>query len=144
MIKSLNILSIGNSFSQDAVTKLHDIALSGCVAINITNLYIGGCSLEMHWENIINDADAYAYELNGADTNKRISIKNALIEKPWDYVTLQQVSYLSINYTTYMPYIRNLSDYIKTYAPRGVSKDELMVLQRSAHSAVSTRSAKTK
>ena len=113
----LNILSIGNSFSQDAAAKLHDIALSCGVTINITNLYIGGCSLEMHWENIIKDADAYAYELNGQDINKKISIKNALIEKPWDYLTLQQLSSLSINYTTYFPFLKKLSDYVKAYAP---------------------------
>ncbi len=44
----MNILAIGNSFSQDATRYLYDIALSDNVNIKVVNLYIGGCSLELH------------------------------------------------------------------------------------------------
>ena len=41
----MNILSIGNSFSQDAQQYLHRIAAADSVALNTFNLMIGGCSL---------------------------------------------------------------------------------------------------
>lgn len=47
-----------------------------------------------------------------------VSIKDALTSDKWDYVTLQQVSHQSINYETYQPYLTNLSNYVKQYAPQ--------------------------
>ncbi|MGN1128615.1 MAG: DUF4886 domain-containing protein, partial [Candidatus Flemingiibacterium sp.] len=44
----LKVLSIGNSFSQDAQRWLHDIAAADGVELLAKNLYIGGCSLERH------------------------------------------------------------------------------------------------
>ena len=41
----MNILSIGNSFSQDAQRYLHDIAKADGVVLSAFNLYIGGCPL---------------------------------------------------------------------------------------------------
>ena len=114
----MNILAIGNSFSQDATRYLHDIAQADKLDLKVVNLYIGGCSLETHWNNVLNNSSSYSYELNGKPTEKMISIKDALISDKWDYVTLQQVSHKSINYTTYQPYLTNLSDYIKQHAPQ--------------------------
>lgn len=113
----MNILAIGNSFSQDATRYLHDIALTDGIDLEVVNLYIGGCSLETHWNNAINDLRAYVYELNGVPTKKLVSIKEALESNKWDYITLQQVSHLSIDYRTYQPYLYNLSDYVKKFAP---------------------------
>lgn len=44
----MKILAIGNSFSQDATRYLQDIAASAGENLFVRNLYIGGCSLEMH------------------------------------------------------------------------------------------------
>lgn len=47
---SLKILAIGNSFSEDAVEYAWDIANSlGIQNVMIGHLYIGGCSLDMHY-----------------------------------------------------------------------------------------------
>ena len=54
----IKILSIGNSFSQDATRYLEEIA-QGQIFSWIC--YIGGCSLETHWNNIAADAPLYAY-----------------------------------------------------------------------------------
>ena len=51
----MRILSIGNSFSQDAHKWLHELAQDNDVDLETVNLYIGGCSLKMHWENIQNN-----------------------------------------------------------------------------------------
>ena len=53
------ILAIGNSFSQDATHYLHQIAEADGVETKVVNLYIGGCSLERHWQNIVTGAADY-------------------------------------------------------------------------------------
>ena len=54
----MKILAIGNSFSQDATRYLQDIAASAGENLFVRNLYIGGCSLEMHAKNITENAPA--------------------------------------------------------------------------------------
>ena len=58
----MKILAIGNSFSQDATRYLQEIAASAGEELFVRNLYIGGCSLEMHANNIKANAPAYDYE----------------------------------------------------------------------------------
>ncbi len=83
----------------------------------VVNLFIPGCSLYTHDENIKNDNKNYSYELNGKSTERMISVKEALIEENWDAVTMQQASHDSGIEETYFPYITDLSEYIKKYAP---------------------------
>ena len=64
-MNDFNILAIGNSFSTDSTHYIHQIAEAGGVEVKVVNLYIGGCPLERHWQNIQADAAAYRYELNG-------------------------------------------------------------------------------
>lgn len=49
---AIHVLSIGNSFSQDAQRYLHDLAESKGVDLETVNLMIGGCSLERHFRNL--------------------------------------------------------------------------------------------
>lgn len=111
------ILAIGNSFSQDATAYLHQIAKTEQASLEVVNLFVGGCSLEQHWKNVQTNQKAYSYELNGGVTGKFVSIQEALTEGNWDYVTLQQVSYLSMDEHTYQPYLKNLSEVVQKYAP---------------------------
>ena len=113
----MNILDIGNSFSQDATTYLHDIAEADGYDLTVVNLYIGGCSLQRHWENIENDSHIYDYELNGRAIRGEVSIYKTLQERRWDYIALQQVSGKSGIKDSYYPYIDLIADYIKKHAP---------------------------
>ena len=61
----MQLLAIGNSFSSDATRYLHGIARAGGVPLQVTNLYIGGCSLERHFRNMHSDARAYDLQCNG-------------------------------------------------------------------------------
>ena len=114
----MRILAIGNSFSQDAMRYLHDIAASECMDMKCVNLMIGGCSLSRHYKNMNNDAAAYGFEFNGQDTGISVSIRQALQSDEWDVVTLQQVSHQAPNYDTYHPYLRRLADYVQYHAPK--------------------------
>jgi hypothetical protein len=114
----MKILAIGNSFSQDATRYLHQIAKMDGQDLKVINLYIGGCSLKIHYINCIDNNKNYEIEFNGVNTGFRTSIKDAIISDDWDVITLQQASYQSISYETYQPYLNHLIAYIKRYAPK--------------------------
>jgi len=77
----MNILSIGNSFSQDAQRYLHRIARADGVDLYTCNLYIGGCPLSRHYQNMLADSRAYELEVNGERTGFFVSIKEALLNR---------------------------------------------------------------
>ena len=104
----MKILSVGNSFSQDAHSFLHRLGNSNGFNIQTANLYIGGCSLETHWNNVCENKSDYSFELNGNEGSRMISIREALELHNWDIITVQQVSHLSGIAETYISYIQNL------------------------------------
>ncbi len=109
----MNVLCIGNSFSQDATRYLHQISDE---ELYVRNLYIGGCSLETHYNNIIEDKADYEYQKNGRML-RMISVKEALGKKKWDVVSVQQVSHYSGMAETYEPYLPYILGYIKGACP---------------------------
>lgn len=114
----MKILSIGNSFSEDAQRYLAKIAKSDNYAMKTVNLMIGGCSLRTHYINALENNKAYDLQFGGTSTGFRVSIKEALINDEWDVVTLQQVSYLSPKFDTYEPYLSYMVEYVKKYCPK--------------------------
>ena len=114
----MNILSIGNSFSQDAQRYLHGIAKSDGYVLNAFNLYIGGCPLSLHYRNMISEERAYLLEMNGESTGFKVSLKEALLNRDWDVVTVQQASRMSTNYETYQPYLNEIVAFVKQCVPK--------------------------
>lgn len=114
----MNVLAIGNSFSQDATRYLHQIARADGTELNVCNLHIGGCPLDRHFRNMHSEAKAYFLEFNGQQTKFMVSLKEALLSRSWDIVTLQQSSPISFLKETYFPYITALADYIKQLCPK--------------------------
>ena len=115
---AINVLSIGNSFSQDAQKYLHYLAKSEGVDIQNANLYIGGCPLDKHFRNMMGDKKDYDLEINGNPTGFKMTISEALLARNWDYITLQQASNFSFKYETYTPYINELAEYIRELCPK--------------------------
>ena len=114
----MKILSIGNSFSQDAQRYIHRISAINEIPIKTVNLYIGGCSLRTHYFNMLENNKKYLFEFNGEGTGIYISIKEALMSDEWDIVTFQQASGYSYKWESYEPYLTELSAYVKKYAPQ--------------------------
>ena len=115
---TVRILAIGNSFSQDAVEQyLFELAEAADIPVVIGNMYIGGCSLERHVNNIREDKDAYAYRKivsHGIKNETRnMSLSRALADEEWDYVSFQQASSLSGIYDTYEKSLPELFSYVK-------------------------------
>jgi hypothetical protein len=113
----MKILSIGNSFSQDAQRYLHRLAKHEGVDMKTVNLYIGGCPLRTHYLNILDDTVAYEFQFNGQPTGLKVSIRQALRSDSWDYVTIQQASHDSARFATYEPYLETVAAYVKKYCP---------------------------
>ncbi len=132
----MNILSIGNSFSVDAQAHIPGMAKAGGDDIYLGNLYIGGCSLETHMNNVSSDAPAYQYFVNN-DYFGYSSIKTALSDRNWDYITVQQASHFSGIRDTYYPYIIDLADYARTVA----NGAEVVVFQTWAYEFDSAHAA---
>ena len=133
----MKILSIGNSFSQDAQRYLHRLALKEGVNMKTVNLYIGGCPLRTHYLNILDDKEAYDFQFNGESTGLKVSIRKVLASEDWDYVTLQQASRNSPSFSTYTPYIEEVADYVRMYCP----KAKLLIHQTWAYETGSVRLA---
>ena len=130
----MKILAIGNSFSEDAMYYLKDIAGADEVEVKVVNLYIGGCSLERHWENIRTGAKEYQYQLNGRPQDRMVSVKEALDEEEWDYIVTQQASHDSGWQDTYEPFLHQIVRYLKEEKPQA----EILLLETWAYEVDST------
>ena len=140
--KTVRILAIGNSFSQDAVEQyLHELAEAEGISTIIGNMFIGGCSLERHVKNARDNAPAYAYRKIGPAGKKRekgkMSLETVLADEDWDYVSLQQASPFSGMYETYEASLPELIEYVKARLPK---KTKLMLHQTWAYASTSRHS----
>ena len=97
--ESLKILAIGNSFSDDSLQYVYQIAENlGYENIKLGNLFIAGCTLETHLSNAQNDSASYTYRTNTDGTwsdNNSYKMSTAIQSEDWDYITFQQGSPVS-------------------------------------------------
>ncbi len=152
--KPLRILTVGNSFANDATAYLPAMAKASGRNLVLLRANLGGCSLERHVHHL------QAFEANSTDPEGRpyraglvrssgdtsppalgaggndtaepprfISLKEALESERWDFVTIQQVSTESFKSGSFEPYAGILIGYIHKYAPSA----EILVHQTWAY-----------
>ncbi len=141
----LKVLMIGNSFSVCNIRQMPQIAGSMRLKLNIASLYIGGCSLERHWTNVVKGAadktftpylvtwnysslkdqskvpffNILSTRLNHRKHNEYYAnVPEMLAADDWDIVTIQQASHFSWDLKTYHPFGDNLITEIRRRAPR--------------------------
>ena len=94
--KTLKVLALGNSFTNDGMTHLWDVCKSaGVETVIVANLYRGSCTLDRHWGNIKNSTAAYTYYKNTDgkwNTTDEYKVRDALLQEDWDYIVLHQTS----------------------------------------------------
>ena len=112
----MDVLAIGNSFSQDAMRYLSQIARAQGEQLTAINLYIGGCPLDKHFRHMHSGAP-YSLQCNGTDTGFLVSMDEALLSRPWDVITIQQASHFSGKKESYTPYIYELVKHIRALCP---------------------------
>lgn len=124
--KTVRLVTVGNSFSQDATRYLNDLVKAKGHTLIHRPLAIGGASMEVHWDK------AMLHEKDRDDPKGlygKSSLRQVLESERWDFVTIQQASIKSHNIATYRPFAHQLRDYIKKAAP----KAELLVHQTWAY-----------
>lgn len=125
--KHVRVLTVGNSFTQNATRYLDEIVEAAGHKLTHKMLSIGGSSLELHAKK------ALAFEADRSDAQAKYSngesLQEALQSGPWDFVTIQQVSIKSHDINTYRPYANQLADIVHRYAPEA----ELLVHQTWAY-----------
>ena len=118
--RSLKILAIGNSFSVDAMKNyLYDVLKSADYdQVILGNLYVGGCSIDTHWNYISSNSGSYEYHKND-DNGKWVTTygakaMDALQDENWDIITVQQVSSNSGQPETFGN-LQNLVNWVNQY-----------------------------
>lgn len=92
-MKTLSILSIGNSFSADTMEFLAPIALrAGYERVFMCNLYIGGCSVRKHLHNAQNGIAYPCFTDDGTGWTQTDSadIAQTVESRDWDVINIQQ------------------------------------------------------
>jgi hypothetical protein len=113
--RTVRLLTVGNSFSQNATKYLDKIVEADGNVLIHHRCVIGGSGPDQHL------AKAAAHEKDPKDkaglygTGK--SLKEELAAEKWDVITIQQASIKSHNAATYRPGMKDLYDYIKKHAP---------------------------
>ena len=125
----IRVLCIGNSFSWDAVEQeLVPLCDAENVQVEIHNLYYGGCSLQQHAGFLLKDTAAYSHRVctnnrssirhrQSRDMRGNISLKDALRDGKFDYISFQQASHDSGIRSTYEPWLSLLIDSVRAYQP---------------------------
>lgn len=90
----MNILCVGNSFSVDVATYVHQIAEVAGKDINIVVLYIPGCPINKQWQRYQDQYPEYELYVNGGRNPVMTCSFNEGFNycKEWDYITFQQRS----------------------------------------------------
>ena len=111
MPKTFKVLFIGNSYSENTAALMPNMAkIFGFKKIEICYLYKGGCSLDEHWNNMKQQSPEYKYcrvqpaikTLNKIKIlSEKISIQDAVKDKKWDWIVLQQTSRTSGKASSY-------------------------------------------
>ncbi|MBA4190668.1 MAG: DUF4886 domain-containing protein [Planctomycetaceae bacterium] len=113
--KTVRLLTVGNSFSQNATKYLDKIVEADGNTLIHHRCVIGGSGPEQHL------AKAALHEKDTKDkaglygTSK--SLKQELVAEKWDVITIQQASIRSHDVANYRPAAKELYDYIKKHAP---------------------------
>lgn len=112
--KHVRILTVGNSFTQNATRYLAALVEAAGHRLTHQMLSIGGSPLELH------AGKALAFELSPGDANAKYSngksLQEVLLMQPWDFVTIQQASIKSHDISTYRPYAEQLAEIIHRHA----------------------------
>ncbi len=136
--KIVRVLAVGNSFALNTCRFINDLNKDDSEhEVQAVVAYIGGCSFQTHIKlaelHEANPDDPkgkpYPNKTGKGDPKAKLSLKELLLDGPWDIITIQQASWLSPKIETYHPYAKQLYDYIKKYAP----KPEIVVHQTWAY-----------
>ena len=133
----VRILTVGNSFTNNATELLGEVAESRGRKLIHKRLHIGGSSLKKHHGLAVTPTNPI--QGSGTPYSNGETLTEALKSEDWDFVTLQQLSIKSHNASTYEPYISNIAQLIHRFAPQA----ELVIHQTWAYRCDDPRFSKS-
>ena len=125
--KELKVLMIGNSFSVCVGNYLPQIvAADGENKLVLTSAYIGGCTLERHYNNLVKaekEANFKPYQVKVWDSAVnpvkaqavRKNVNELLKNNQYDVISIQQGSQKSFDFKSFEPYAGEIIKYIRKY-----------------------------
>ena len=123
--RTLKVLMIGNSFSVCCLDEMPRVARSLDLGLDLCSLYIGGCSLQRHVENVgkAGDPEFKPYRVRRVVDGEhrpetRGNIPEMLKADKWDVVTIQQCSHESWKPESYHPAGDELVKTVRALAPQ--------------------------
>ena len=114
---TLKLLFIGNSFSDDTIQWMYEIASSLGINVQIENMYIGGCSIDTHYNNILGNSPSYewVHRVNNSwIRTAKTALSPIIASQDWDFISFQQASGVSGIPTSYSK-LQLLMDEVKLY-----------------------------
>lgn len=125
----MKVLSIGNSFTASVCRQLPPMAEHEGLPLAYANLFIGGCPLRRHAENLAASAAdpsfrPYRLETHGFAPEEGLpaeapaSSNELLARGDWDVVTVQQASHESWDYANYRPFGHDVVSAVRAASPR--------------------------
>ena len=121
---TVKVLAFGNSFSNDGTSFIPQIAYADGVDLRVADCSIGGCTLAKHYNNSVTNASAYSFafrtpQSQGTSSKSftQVTMEQALTASDRDYISIQQVSTLSGDPTSFEPYLGKLIAKFKEYCP---------------------------
>lgn len=103
-MNELKLLFVGNSFAMDTMEHTAEIARAlGVERVHFGLLYVGGCSIDMHYGHAVLELPAYTYHTNvgeGWSSEKGIRISEALARDDWDWIAIQHGTKGKSRYTS--------------------------------------------
>jgi len=125
-----NILMIGNSNCSYFNDELYAIAKADGIELVVANLYISGCSVEKHVEQMEYGLPYTKYTIHDAagksERVDEVSLQDALAERDWDAITLQQhydpllCTNIAVATASTNRYAKKIYDYLKTAEPNAL------------------------
>ena len=93
---TIRVLAIGNSFSQDSVSKLKEIAAADGISIESYNAYLAGRNLKGHYDAWNSNGEkTYRIEPEGVNSGEYQSLQDFVTMEDWDYIMLQGTTHFS-------------------------------------------------
>ena len=111
--KTIRLLTVGNSFSANAMEYLDELVEAGGHRLVLKQATIGGATMQRHLDHLA----AHAKDPKSGLYSGGKSLDDLLGAEPWDYITMQQASINSHDVANYRPSARQLHDYLRKRAP---------------------------
>ena len=123
----IRVLAIGNSFSEDALEQnFYQMASASGKKLIVGNLFYAGAGLDFHVNSAKLDNKLYSYRKISSSGERTVtegfSLKNAILDDYWDYISFQQKSDDSGLYDTFKNDLPDLFTFVNTRNDRRSTK----------------------